>query len=571
MRKNALARCVLEFNSMEKDQSTAEAMSAKRHRPLGKRPRFWASVGLIGLLVILGVMFTSVVPLSSNILRKRIITTLSDKLDSDVELGDLSIRVFPRLRADGKDLRVRRRGTPAGLPPLIVVKSFHVDANLMRLWRKHVDHVQLDGLDISIPPKQVRVQQKEAKRAADAADPDKINKPEPTPEEKRKDPLKDGGVVLDRVDTSDARLIIIPGKPDKVPKVWAIHHLLMHDLGATHSWPFEATLTNGVPPGEIQVTGGFGPWNRNEPGDTPLDGNFNFEKADLGVFKGISGTLASHGSFGGTLDQLEANGETDTPDFTIKVGGHPFPLHVKYKALIDGTNGDTRLQNIDAWFLSSYLHAVGAVLDGPKGEKGRTVSLDVAMDKSRIEDIMKMAVKSPTPPMTGALKLNTKFLLPPGDRDVVDRLRLDGQFWIDEATFTNYDVQGKIEELSKRASAKAAADTRDQVASNFQGKFTLADGRLVLPDLTFEVPGAKVQLAGQYALEAEALDFKGQLLLDAKISETVTGVKSVLLKAVDPLFKQKDGSGSAIPIKIAGSRNAPQFGLDTKRVFKKGD
>src|SRR4029077_10139213 len=97
------------------------------------------------------------------------------------------------------------------------------------------------------------------------------------------------------------------------------------------------------------------------------------------------------------------------------------------QALIDGTNGDTRLENIDGWFLDSYLHAVGAVLDAPKGEKGRTVSLDVAMDKSRIEDIMKMAVKAATPPMTGALKLNTKFLLPPGDRDVVERLRLDGQ------------------------------------------------------------------------------------------------------------------------------------------------
>ncbi len=145
------------------------------------------------------------------------------------------------------------------------------------------------------------------------------------------------------------------------------------------------------------------------------------------MFKGISGTLGSHGSFGGTLDQLEANGETDTPDFTIKVGGHPFPLHVKYTALIDGTNGDTHLKNIDAWFLSSYLHAFGAVLDGPKGERGRTVSLDVAMDKSRIEDIMKMAVKAATPPMTGALKMTTKFLLPPGDKDVVERLQLDGQ------------------------------------------------------------------------------------------------------------------------------------------------
>ena len=91
---------------------------------------------------------------------------------------------------------------------------------------------------------------------------------------------------------------------------------------------------------------------------------------------------------------------------------------MKYQALIDGTNGDTRLNVIDAWFLSSYLHATGAVLDAPKGQHGRTVTLDVAMDKSRIEDIMTMAVKAASPPMVGALKLNTKFLLPPGENDV---------------------------------------------------------------------------------------------------------------------------------------------------------
>jgi hypothetical protein len=545
-------------------------MVTTRRRPVARKPWFWALLGLLGLLVFLAAAFTSAVPMSSEVLRQRIIDTLSHKLDSDVELGELTIKVFPGLRADGANLSIRRRGTPADVPPLIAVKSFHVDASLLRLWRKHVDHVQLDGLDINIPPKQIRVQQKESTKAADA-NAAEVAKPETTPEEKREDPLKAGGVVLDRVDTNDARLIIIPGKPDKAPKIWAIHHLRMHRLGATESWPFEATLTNGVPPGEIQTKGRFGPWDRIEPGDTPLEGSFNFERADLSVFKGISGTLASHGYFGGTLSQLEANGETDTPDFTITVGGHPFPLHVKYTALIDGTNGDTRLKNIDAWFLSSFLHAVGAVLDGPKGEHGRTVSLDVTMDKSRIEDIMKMAVKAATPPMTGAMKMTTKFLLPPGQVDVVERLQLDGQFSIAQAHFTNYDVQGKIEELSKRASARTAEATRDHVVSNFQGRFKLANGRLDLPSLTFSVPGAAVQLAGGYGLTTETLDFRGKVLLDAKISETVTGVKSVLLKAVDPLFKQKDGTGSAIPIRIGGTRSAPDFGLEVKKLFKKRD
>jgi hypothetical protein len=510
-------------------------------------------------------MLIAAVPLSSDTLRHRMVHYLADKLDSEVELGDLHLRAFPSLRVDGADLRIRRRGM-ADYPPLIAIKSFHVEASIMGLYRKHVDHVRLDGLDINIPPSQVR--DRVAAENPNPAVNDSKDEGD-TRVEKRADPLEDGGVVIDRTDTNDARLIILPFEKDKQPKVWAIHNLHMRALGSPRPWPFKATLTNGVPPGEIEVNGKFGPWQRDEPGDTPLEGVFDFAKADLSVFKGIAGTLSSQGYFGGTLARLEAKGDTDTPDFTIAVGGHPFPLYVKYEALIDGTNGDTRLNVIDAWFLSSYLHASGAVLDAPVGQHGRTVTLDVAMDRSRIEDVMKMAVNTPSAPMIGGLKLNTKFLLPPGDNDVVDRLRLDGRFWIMKARFTNYDVQGKIEELSKRGRGKVADTAKARVASDFQGRFKLGGGRLALPEVSFDVPGARVELAGTYALKRETLDFKGQLLLDAKISQTTTGWKSLLLKVIDPLFTQKDGSGSAIPIKISGSRSAPDFGLDMHRVFKR--
>ena len=540
-----------------------------QRRAVVKRPWFWALLGLAGLAVVFGAMFTAVVPLSSDTLRQRIVRHLSEKLDSEVELGDLSLRAFPQLRVEGANLRIRRRGMD-DYPPLISIKTFHVDASILGLYRKHVDHVRLDGLDINIAPSQARDRQKELEGKSQKVEVQGGKDDAVSADERRQDPLKDGGIVIDKLDTNDARLLILPSERDKAPKIWAIHNLHMRDVGALHSWPFKATLTNGVPPGEIEVNGKFGPWHRDEPGDTPLEGAFNFAKADLGVFKGISGTLSSQGYFGGTLDQLEANGETDTPDFTITVGGHPFPLHVKYETLIDGTNGDTRLRAIDAWFLNSYLHASGAVLDAPDGQHGRTVTLDVAMDKSRIEDIMTMAVKTASPPMTGALKLNTRFVLPPGENDVADRLRLDGRFSINRARFTNYDVQGKIEELSKRGRGKTAEPAKERVASDFQGRFTLGNGRLALPDVTFDVPGARVELAGAYGLKSEIIDFKGQLLLDAKISQTMTGWKSLVLKVVDPLFKQKDGSGSAIPIKIGGTRNAPDFGLDVGRVFKRG-
>ena len=523
-------------------------------------------------------MFVANVPLSSDVLRERIVASLSDKLDSDVELGDLQLQVYPTLRAEGTDLTIRRRGADADTPPLISIKSFHVDGSLVGVWRKHVDHVQLDGLDITVPPKPERVQQKktrdESRALATAGQPGDApratDQPE-TPAERKRDPLKDGGVVIDRVDTDNARLIIVPEDSDKEPKVWAIHHLTMHRLGAPKSWPFEATLTNGVPPGEIVTRGGFGPWNRDEPGDTPLKGTFDFAKADLSVFKGISGILSSRGSFEGTLDDIHANGETETPDFTVAVGGHAFALHTKYRATIDGTNGDTRLEQIDASFLKSHLVARGAVLDAPKGQHGRTVALEVTMDDARVEDVMVMAVRTPKPPMTGGLRLTARFLLPPGERDVAQRLHLDGRFAIASTRFTNYDVQGRIDELSKRSTGNGETPERQNVVSNFQGRFTLADGHLTLPDLTFSVPGAKVELAGRYALQPETLDFKGQVVLDGMVSDMVTGWKKWLIKPADSIFRKpkKDGKGSVIPIKVNGTRSDPKFGLDVRSVLKR--
>src|SRR6185295_1366625 len=107
---------------------------------------------------------------------------------------------------------------------------------------------------------------------------------------------------------------------------------------------FDATLTNAVPPGEIVTKGNFGPWHRDDPGLTPVDGAFTFDRADLSVFKGIRGILSARGTFGGTLGRLDIHGETDTPEFTVTLSGHPIPLHANYHAIVDGTNGDTILE-----------------------------------------------------------------------------------------------------------------------------------------------------------------------------------------------------------------------------------
>jgi hypothetical protein len=332
--------------------------------------------------------------------------------------------------------------------------------------------------------------------------------------------------------------------------------------------PFQSVLTNAVPPGEIVTEGSFGPWHRDDPGHTPVEGRFRFEDADLSVFKGISGILSASGTYGGSLDKIDVHGDTDIPDFTVAVGGHPVPLRASYHAIVDGTNGDTRLERVHASFLNSSLTAAGGVLE-VEGVKGREVVLDVIMDKARLEDVMRLAVDAPRPPMSGGLQLTTKFLLPPGEADVVDRLQLDGRFAITGGRFADPDVQRQINDMSRRARGDLDdAENRPRapaVASDFHGRFVLANGVLRFPALVFDIPGAAVRLSGRYILRTGAIAFRGTLHMDARMSQTVTGWKSLLLKMADPFFRR--GGETVVPIRIGGTRNAPSFGLDVGRVF----
>jgi hypothetical protein len=350
--------------------------------------------------------------------------------------------------------------------------------------------------------------------------------------------------------------------------VWAIHDLHMRSVSFDNAMPFEATLTNAVPPGEIGTKGTFGPWHPDQPGDTPLDGAFTFDHADLSVFNGISGILSAQGTFGGKLDRIEVHGDTTTPEFTLTDVGHPIPLRAKYDTIVDGTNGNTFLERIDGSWRNTSLVAKGAVVDQP-GILGRQVDLDITMDKARIEDVLWLAVKTPKPPMSGALTLKTHMVIPPGKVDVVKKLLLDGRFALASARFTNLDVQKKIEALSQRSRGQVSSAKAEHVTSDFAGSFKLADGVLTIPTVAFGVPGSLVRLSGSYGLVSEAINFKGTLYMDAKISETVGGFKGMLLKLVDPLFKGKKG-GSAIPIQISGRRDNPTFGLDRGRILKRG-
>jgi hypothetical protein len=476
-------------------------------------------------------------------LRHRAIQLLQEKFHAVVELKEFRVRVYPDIRIEGSGLQLRYEGR-TDVPPLISIDGFHADMSLAALWEKKpwkINHIKLNRLVIQVPPRG----------------------------EKKQGPWsvgRDIPILVKELTAADCQLILLPKTVNKGPNVFAIHHLEMHSIGLHRPAKFNAQLTNAVPPGEIDTKGSFGPWNPDDPARTPLAANYTFSHADLGVFKGIGGILSSTGKFGGVLEEIEVEGKTSTPDFQVDIAGHPVPLETTFSATVDGTNGNTILHPVKAHFLHTDLVANGGVVKTP-GIKGRTVVLDVNIKDGRLEDLMRLAVKADQPPLMGKMDLQTKFELPPGKRDIADKLKLKGKFSVAEGAFTNSEVSAKILSLSRKGLGKPQEENAGNAISTLSGDFKLNNGVAQFSKLTFSVTGASVDLAGTYGLDKETLDFHGRLVMQAKLSQTTTGLKSWLLKPVDPFFR-KNGQ-TEIPIKVTGTRDHPQFGLELRRKKKK--
>jgi hypothetical protein len=482
--------------------------------------------------------------------RNAVVSALSERFDSEVVIQTLQVGIYPSPQLNGSGLAVRWNGR-TDVPPLVRIGTFAASAGIYGLLGTPVrlKSVELDRLEIHVPAGGVGSSEASPRSAAPAR--------------------WHNGLIVDEIVSHAARLEIASNKPGKLPRVFDIHDLHIQQFGQQDGAAFQAVLTNPTPQGRIETRGRFGPWAREEPRRTPLHGDYTFDDANLDTIKGIGGMLSSRGTYGGTLERIEVTGTTDTPDFSIDIAGRPVPLTTAFKAVVDGTNGDTWLESVDATLIESHIHARGEVVRA-EDVKGRHIALDIVVDRARIEDLLALAMKGAKPPLTGPVAIKTKFFLPAGKDDVVRKLRLDGTFSLDKARFTNLDVQRRISTLSQRGQGDETPEEGESVVSKLQGRFALRNASLRFSDLTFAVPGAIVQLAGSYHLEAESLDFAGHLLLDASLRDTTSGFRAVLATLAQPFFR-RPGGGTKLPIRVTGTRAKPLFGLDVKRALLPGD
>ena len=483
------------------------------------------------------------------ILRARVIETLSTRFDSRVELGSFDVSVLRGFEVNGGGLKLYPNHLEMQ-QPLFSVDKFSFRTSWQDLFRTpmHVGLVRLSGLSINLPPKEER------------HDIPKLNQPGSGAGKIE--------ILVDELQIDHARLVLGTNKPGKVPLDFEISNLRMTSVGANQPMHFHAVLTNPKPVGDIDSTGDFGPYNTHSPGDSPVRGKYSFTHADLSTLKGIGGMLSSTGVYQGTLNRIVVDGETDTPDFRLTSANHPMPLHTKFHAIVDGTNGDTHLLPVDAMLAHSHIIASGDVVRA-QGVPGHDIALDVTVSPARIEDMLKLGVKTSPPVMTGDLVMHASLHLPPGQGTVLDRLHLKGNFQITDAHFTSDKIQNKVDELSLRGQGKpkeVEEGAHPDIASSMSGNFELCAQKITISDLNYQVPGAQVAMNGVYTLDGDTFDFHGTARLQAKVSEMVTGWKSWALKLADPLF-MKNGAGTEVPIEITGTRSEPHFGVELDKVF----
>ena len=457
---------------------------AASHRAHRTRNRWLAALGItLGVLLIAFVLTAEYVAHHLGpILRSSVVATLSQRFHSPVELDSLDVSVAKGLEVQGRGLRIFYLAGPSqpdlkqkmgmSAPPMLSVNHFSFRTSLHSLLhlQANIARVDIDGMDLRIPPHSG------------------AHMPHVTA------PSSRIRISVAKIFCKNVHLIIETSKPNKEPLSFLIQNLKLTDVGPGQPMLYDAFLINPKPIGAIHATGHFGPWHSDDPRSTAVDGHYTFTNADLGSIKGIGGTLASTGDYTGRLDHITIDGTTTTPNFSLDISNRPVPLETTFHAYVDATNGDTTLAPVQATLLHSHFTAQGTVasIHG----KGHDIDLTVNMPDGRIEDLLELGMKSPRPIMRGAVTLNAKLHIPPGDVRVTQKLQLAGTVRIQGVEFTNAKLQDRIDSLSMRAQGKpgdakaAGSDRKPEVSSEMNVDFSLGNAMLLFSPSTTRFPAA---------------------------------------------------------------------------------
>jgi hypothetical protein len=169
--------------------------------------------------------------------------------------------------------------------------------------------------------------------------------------------------------------------------------------------------------------------------------------------------------------------------------------------------------------------------------------------------------------MSGNVTANGSFIWPPGAAKFLDKIRLDLAFGMGASRFTSPNTQESIDRLSESAAGESRKELNEDprtALSQLHGNIQVRQGVATISNTIFDVPGAHATVNGTYNLENHSVNLRGTLDTQGNLSDTATGLKALVIKAITPLFK-KQKSTRIVPFKITGAYGDTSVGIDWKR------
>jgi hypothetical protein len=472
--------------------------------------------------------------------------SLQETFPAKVTFGKFYATYFPNPGCVAENVAFRRLGGSADLPPVVTVARVRMEARYSDLFLRpgFLARIITEGFRVKVPPIATPLDE--------------------TGWKERPSSTRVGEIVLDGSTLTIARR-------SGAPLVFDIHTLKLTDVSRNKVLKYALFMNNALPTGEIRAQGGFGPWNSDDAGKTSASGEYTFDQADLGNFDGISGKLAAAGKFEGMLGHLDTQGQIAIPQFMVNHSEHVVRVDSAYRAVVDGTNGDVTLQQVNAKVLKTRISANGKIA-GSAGRNGKTATVDLNVEQGRIQDVMWLFVRGKKAPFNGNTSFRAHVVIPSSNARFLQRVRLTGDFGILGGEFAKPSTQMAVDTLSEKAqnqtvSEQSGDEDPDAVLTNLSGHVELTDGVANFRDFSFEVPGASAHMHGTYDLTSTAINLHGMLKTESELSQMSTGFKSTLLKPFNGLFKKRH-AGAVLPVHLQGTYHAPEAGLDIMAAAK---
>jgi hypothetical protein len=427
--------------------------------------------------------------------------------------------------------------------PIIFIPKLQAEATYATLltFQHRLSNVRISGMHITVPPARVN------------------GNPDPLMPMNYK--TQGRGLPIEIIFVDGAVLDCMLSDPADKPYRIKVDKVIVHGVGKNSSIPYQANVYVTYPPGIVRSEGVFGPWNLQNPGDSPLHGSYTYKDADLSALKKVSGTLNSSGEFSGSLKHFHITGTATIPNFKVSDSSHTRPVTASYRLGVDGVNGDVLLENVMARFERTVLALNGSV-SGDANRPGKLVSLQLSSDHARIEDLVKLFISAPNSPMTGDIRLRGALTIPPGSPNLIQRMDLKGHFAVTSGKFTDRALEEDITRLSNSANGKKEPGKNSvTVLSGLTVNVSARDGIAHLSNVSFNVPGAHADLGGTFSLLNYTTNLYGLLTTQGNVSQASTGFKSFALKVMTPFFKRKQHA-KVVGFKLSGRYGNTNMSLD---------